>query len=269
VKYIIISLLVILFVYGRYVEPNTIKIREIKVNNNFFGKALKDKTIVHLSDLHISKVGKLEASVLKTIEQINPDMIFLTGDYVKWKSDIQPALQFLSRLKAKYGVFAVMGDYDYSDSKTSCLFCHEKASSKPTKQHNVTMLRNSLQRINIGSQIVNVAGMDEEYDDLNGFKEIKDMADQGEPLLVLSHTPFAFDKFTGKDRVFLFSGDTHGGQVRLPSWVFKILGYEKNVKYNYGLFRKGHKTMYVTRGIGTSHFPFRLFCQPEIVVFRF
>ncbi len=268
-RYIIISLLVVLFVYGRYIEPNTIKIREVKINNDFVGKALKDKTIVHISDLHIAEFGKFETSVLKSIEQINPDLIFLTGDYVKWKGDIQPAVQFLSRLKAKYGVFAVMGDYDYSDSKNSCLFCHEKGSGRPTKQHNVTMLMNSSQTIQMGSQIVNMAGMDKEYDDLNGFKEIKDMADQEEPLLVLSHTPFAFDKFSDNDRVFLFSGDTHGGQVRLPSWVFKILGYGKNVKYNYGLFQDGHKTMYVTRGIGTSHFPFRLFCQPEIVVFRF
>ena len=269
IKYIVFSLFVILFVYGGYIEPNAIQIREIKINDDFIGKALKDRTIVHLSDLHMSRFGKVEAGLLKSIERINPDLIFLTGDYVKWKGDIQPALQFLSRLKAKYGVFAVMGDYEYSDSKNSCLFCHEKGSGRITKQHNVTMLRNSLQKIHIDNQVVKIAGIDEEYDDQNGFKEIKDMADQGEPLLVLSHSPFAFDKFSDKARVFLFCGDTHGGQVRLPSWVFKILGYEKNVKYNYGLFQEGHKTMYVTRGIGTSHFRFRLFCKPEIVVFRF
>ncbi|MBC8441307.1 MAG: metallophosphoesterase [Deltaproteobacteria bacterium] len=269
VKYIIISLLVVIFVYGRYIEPNTIQIREIKINCDFIGKALKDKTIVHLSDLHMSRLGKVETGVLKSIEQINPDLIFLTGDYVRWKGDTQPALQFLSRLKAKYGVFAVMGDYDYSDSKNSCLFCHKKGSGRPTKQHNVTMLRNSLQKIHISDQVVKIAGIDEEYDDLNEFEEIEDMVDQDAPLLVLSHSPFVFDKFSGKDRVFLFSGDTHGGQVRLPLWLYKLFGYEKNVKYNYGLFQEGNKIMYVTRGIGTSHFRFRLFSQPEIVVFRF
>jgi uncharacterized protein len=267
--YIFISLLVVLFVYGRYIEPNKITIREIKINTGFIGKPLKDKTIVHISDLHMSSFGKVETKVLKSIEQINPDLIFLTGDYIKWKGDTQPALLFLFRLKAKYGVFAVMGDYDYSDSRKSCLFCHEEGKGRPTKQHHVTMLRNSSQLININGQIVKIAGIDERYGDFKEFNEMDDIADQDLPLFVLSHSPMAFDEFSGKDQIFMFSGDTHGGQVRLPSWLFNLLGYEKNVKYNYGLFQDGNKTMYVNRGIGTSHFRFRLFCQPEIVVFRF
>ncbi len=268
-KYLVFSLFIVLFVYGRYIEPNTIKIREIKINNDFIGKALTDKTIVHLSDLHISGFGKVETEVLSIIEGINPDLIFLTGDYVKWKGDTQPALQFFYRLKANSGVFAVMGDYDYSDSKNSCLFCHEKGSGRPTKLHDVTMLRNSSQKILIGSQVVKIAGIDEGYDELKEFEDMVDLSDPGLPLLVLSHSPLIFDKFFDKDKIFMFSGDTHGGQVRLPLWLYKLFGYEKNVKYNYGLFQEGEKTMYVTRGIGTSHFRFRLFCQPEIVVFRF
>jgi uncharacterized protein len=269
IKYIVFSLFLVLFFYGRYMEPNIIKIREININNDVIGNALKNKIIVHISDLHISRFGKVETEVLNIIDKINPDLIFLTGDYIKWKGDIQAALQFLSGLKAKLGVFAVMGDYDYSDSKNSCLFCHEKGSGLSTKQHNVTMLRNLLQKITVGEQVVKIAGIDGEYDDLTEFKKIKDMADQNTPLLVLSHSPFAFDKFSSKDRVLMFSGDTHGGQVSLPSWLFKLLGYEKNVKYNYGLFQEGKKNMYVTRGIGTSHFRFRLFCPPEVAVFRF
>ena len=259
----------ILFVYGRYVEPNSIKIREITINNDFIGKALKDKTIVHISDLHLSSFEKREAEVLNIIDQINPDLIFLTGDYIKWKGDVKPALKFLSGLKAKQGVFAVMGDYDYSNSKDSCLFCHEQASGRPTKEHNVQMLRNSLQKINIDDQVIKIAGMDERYEGINEDKNMVDMDDQEGLLLVLSHSPFAFDKFSSTDKIFMFSGDTHGGQVKLPLWLFKVLGYEKNVKYNYGLFREGDKTMYVNRGVGTSHFRFRLFCPPEIVVFRF
>jgi len=260
---------VILFVYGKYVEPNTIKIREIMVKGDSIGNALKGQTIVHLSDPHISRFGKLEDEVLKRIEQINPDLIFLTGDYVRWKGDVQPALQFLSRLKAKQGVFAVMGDYDYADSKNSCLFCHEKGSSRTTKAHHVRMLRNSSQKLSINGQAVKIMGLDEGYDDLNEFTEIADVADPDALVLVLSHSPLAFDKFSDSDRVFMFSGDTHGGQVRLPAGLFQVLGYEKNVKYNYGLFRQDNKTLYVTRGIGTSHFRFRLLCRPEIAVFRF
>jgi len=268
-KYIAFSLLLVLLVYGRYIEPVTIKIREIKIKTDFIDKALKDKIIIHLSDLHISSFGRVETKVLNTINQVNPDLIFLTGDYMEWKGDTAPALQFLSKLKAKYGVFAVMGDYDYSDSKNSCLFCHQNGTGKPTNAHSVQMLRNSSQKITIGNQTLKVVGIDKGYDDLNGGFKIQDSADQEMISLVLSHSPLAFDKFSDKDKIFIFSGDTHGGQVKLPKWVFKFFGYEKNAKYNYGVFRQGNKTMYVTNGIGTSHFRFRLFCQPEIAVFRF
>jgi predicted MPP superfamily phosphohydrolase len=45
----------------------------------------------------------------------------------------------------------------------------------------------------------------------------------------------------------MFSGDPNGGQVKLPRWLFRFLGDEKNAKYNYGLYSQGNKTMYVTR----------------------
>ena len=255
-----------LFVYGYYIEPDRIKIREIRINSDFMSNAMKGIKIVHLSDLHLSGFGKNEIDLLNRIDQINPDLIFLTGDYIKWKGDNGAALKFLSGLKAKHGVFGVMGDYDYSDSKNSCQFCHEKGRGEPTKQHNVIMLRNSLHEININSKHIKIAGLDEGYDD---FKEIDNLADKNSLLLVLSHSPLAFDKFSSKNKIIMFAGDTHGGQVKLPLWLFKLLGYEKNVKFNYGLYRQGNKTMYVTRGTGTSHFRFRLFCPPEIAVIRF
>lgn len=269
VKFIIISLLLALLIYGRYIEPNSIKISEIKISADSTDNALKGKKIVHLSDLHLSRFGKIETDILKIIDRINPDLIFLTGDYIKWKGDNKPALTFLSRLKAKLGVFAVMGDYDYSESKNSCLFCHEKGSGNMTKQHNVVMLRNSFQELNIGDHVIKIAGIDDGYDKLDDYKAMVDSTDQNGLLLVLSHSPLAFAEFSSKNKVFMFAGDTHGGQIKLPLWLFKLFGYEKNFKYNYGLFQKGNKTMYVTRGIGTSHFRFRLLCPPEIAVIQF
>jgi hypothetical protein len=267
--FLIVGFFVVLFVYGHFIEPNGIKIREISIPSDFFNQFLKDKTIVHLSDLHLSGFGKNEIKLLSMIDQIDPDLIFLTGDYIKWKGDNKPALTFLSRLKAKHGVFAVMGDYDYSDSKNSCLFCHEKGSGNPTKQHPVTMLRNSLHEININGEKIRIAGIDEGSGDLGDFNWIDTPVGKNSSLLVLSHSPLVFDQLSPNNKIMMFSGDTHGGQVKLPRWLFKLLGYEKNVKYNYGLYHQGKKNMYVTRGTGTSHFRFRLFCPPEIAVFRF
>jgi len=271
VKYLIISLVLIaiLFVYGRFIEPDMVQIKTIHIKTDFIKKALKGKKIVHLSDLHLSKFGEQENKILNIIEQINPDLILLTGDYIKWYGDIKPAIKFLSRLKAKSGVFAVMGDYDYSNSRKSCLFCHEKGNSKKTKQHNVIMLANSSHKIKINDQAIQITGIDKEYEEQSTFTENNRAEGKNFLELILSHSPLSFDDFSSQDKILMFAGDTHGGQIKLPLWLFKLFGYKKNVKYNYGLFHQENRTMYVTRGTGTSHFKFRLFCPPEIAVFEF
>lgn len=71
-------------------------------------EALKGKTALHLSDLHIEAIGPFEERLLEVVAGIAPDMVFLTDDYVPWGGDVAPALEFLSRLQAKDGVWAVM-----------------------------------------------------------------------------------------------------------------------------------------------------------------
>ncbi len=58
-------------------------------------------------------------------------------------------------------------------------------------------------------------------------------------------------------------------EIKLPRFLFRIFGYQKNLKYNYGMFEDNKNKMIVSRGIGTSHVKFRLFCPPEIVVIQF
>ena len=89
------------------------------------------------------------------------------------------------------------------------------------------------------------------------------------PALILSHNPLVFEQMDKNQHVVVLAGDTHGGQIPLPSWAWEILGYEKNARYNQGYFQKGNKIMYVSRGIGTSHLPIRIFRRPEIVVLYF
>ncbi|MCL4493055.1 MAG: hypothetical protein M1510_14355 [Nitrospirae bacterium] len=93
--------------------------------------------------------------------------------------------------------------------------------------------------------------------------------DNAFPTIILSHSPLLFDRLDENRQAFVLAGDTHGGQVPLPSWLLKIAGYKKNALYSQGLFEKRDKKMFVSRGIGTSHIPIRLFRKPEIAVLHF
>jgi len=267
-KFLLYLLLIIITgigTYGFFIEPNNIEVHELKMNGSDLGQKLKGMTAVHVSDLHMSDVGKREKGVLRIIEDIKPDFLFLTGDYVAWRGDCEAALDFLSQLKAKVGVWGVMGDYDYSRSRNSCLFCHKQGTGEATKKHSVRFLRNSSDIVSMPDGAIHVYGIDNT--DREEDEEVKVKVET--PAIILSHSPMEFDMVDNNSEVLMLAGDTHGGQVPLPGWLWRLIGYEKNAKYNQGFYKEGKKMMYVSRGIGTSHIPFRLFRRPEVVVIRF
>ncbi len=239
------------------------------IDNHRLAKILKGKTLVHLSDLHMSKIGAREEKVLNILTGLKPDIIFLTGDYVPWRRDYEPALTFLSKLKAKIGVWAVMGDYDYSHSRKSCLFCHEPRSGKLTRRHGVRFLRNVSEQVVLDGGSMWIGGIDKGA--VSPFVENEHFFPERAtaPVILLSHSPSTFDLLDEDQEVLILAGDTHEGQIPLPSWLWKILGYEKNARYNQGHLEEGRKKVFVSRGIGTSHLPFRFMRRPEVVVLHF
>ena len=275
-RHITISLCSFLFcltlgvgIYGVYIEPSRLEVRHVWINDREMGQLLQKKVILQISDVHLRAIGANETKLLKTIEALQPDLVFLTGDYVKWNGAYERALDFLAKVKAKDGVWAVMGDYDYSNSRKSCLFCHEPNSGRPTKRYDIKFLRNSLDKINTPAGPMWIAGLDIEAVGGSFSEESLSFLTGKEPAIILSHSPLTFDLIDDNQNVLMLAGDTHGGQVPLPSWLWRFLGYEKNARYEQGWFKKGKKRMYVTRGVGTSHFPIRLFRRPEITVFHF
>jgi uncharacterized protein len=263
--YSLFAIIICLGIYGFFIEPYDIEVHHLWINDGKFGAALKGMTVIHISDLHMGRPGAREKEVLNVIKDIKPDIIFLTGDYVKWDGDYESSLNYLSQLKARVGVWAVMGDYDYSNSRKSCLFCHMEGTGNPTKRYNVHFLRNLYEQVKLPGGDLCLYGVDIEEMEYFNKNAIKGKT----PCIVLSHNPMAFDKVDNDSNILMLAGDTHGGQIPLPSWFWRLIGYEKNAKYNHGLYRQGKKMMYVSKGIGTSHIPFRFLERPEIVVIHF
>jgi uncharacterized protein len=266
-----ISAIFILIIYGVFIEPYKIEIHHVWIRDPDLEKYFDNKTVIQLSDLHINNIGKREKEILKILDTLKPDIIFLTGDYLKWKGNYEAALTFLSQLKAKVGIWGVLGDYDYSRSRISCFFCHVEGSGEFTKNHQVHFLRDSTEMVHLPQGPIWISGIEKkEGDPSSPLKSLKSLKDK-KPSIILSHNPLSFDLLDKDHDIFMLAGDTHGGQIPLPfpSWLLRLTGYEKNASYSEGYFKKGNAKMYVSRGIGTSHIPIRLFRKPEIVVLHF
>lgn len=228
--------------------------------------------MVMLSDLHIGKTWPVAVSkALKIINKLKPDVIFLTGDYVVWggkKAEYDKAISFLSRLKAPLGVYAVMGDADYQFSRKSCEFCHEKGSAYPAMRHQVKFLRNSQAVIKAGKKEIYIAGVDSHSQKDYTLKKINKLLN-GSSSILLSHSAIPYNYIDPNKNVLVLSGDTHGGQIYLPGFIWKISKRKKDTMHMYGLYNDKNKFLYVTSGIGTSGMPIRLGVPPEVVLFEF
>lgn len=259
-------IMVAVLCYGRWIEPQWLAVNHLQINSKQLNQVLAGRKAVHLTDLHLEGQDVMTAKILQLLAQIEPDLIFLTGDYVTWNGNYRPALDFLSQLEAEYGVWAVMGDYDYSNGRQSCLFCHEPGSGKPSREHRVNFLRDATASLDIAGNRLQIAGIEWRKGDEDQQWPILDSTGAA---IVLVHNPLAFSAMPPDYAALVLAGDTHGGQIVLPQWLWSILGYEKNFSYNQGWFQRGGSQMYVSRGVGTSHLQFRLGRRPEITVLHF
>ena len=269
---IISTSLILVILYGFFIEPCQVRLKTVEVHNKALASTFKKLKIVLLSDLHIG--NNWSTPVKRTLEILNelkPDLILLTGDYVDWKREKQAydnAITFLSHLSAPLGVYAVMGDSDYSFSRRSCEFCHEEASTHPPTQHQVKFLRDTQAVIDVEGEKISIIGIGRNSDYSSGSKTINNMR-TGNPTIVLSHFSSVYNSINKEEDVLVLSGDTHGGQIYLPRFIWKIIRRKPDPAHMYGLFQDRNKSLYVTSGIGTSDIPFRLGMPPEVVLFVF
>lgn len=250
-----------------------IRLQRLRIEHPAFVEVLSGRKIVQLSDLHFDRhSGKTVQHVLSRLQEIQPDMILLTGDYVKWygsRDDYQRALSFLGQLRAPLGVYAVMGDADYSFSRASCQFCHRAGSADPPDLHQVVFLRDRFVDLEIAGRRLRLAGLDCWPPLEPNLALVDSLVAADHPTLLLSHTSLAYARVPAPAPTLVLSGDTHGGQILLPGLVWRLTRRKPDPDHLYGFFQEGNKMLYVSSGIGTTDLPFRLGVAPEIVVFEF
>jgi len=224
--------------------------------------ALEGFTIVQITDVHLYPMTQpdlVEKSVIMANE-LNPDLVVLTGDYVWQKlAAIDELAPILSGLNAKYGVFSTLGNHDYWLDADVITAVMESAG--------LPILINQGLSIQHGKSTIYIAGLDDGWSGNPDLNKTLHRADSAEPVILLCHEPDLADRYSLDGRVNVqLSGHTHGGQIRIPGFGALILPYLGR-KYDLGLYRVNDMLLYTNRGIGVISEPVRLNCPPEISQF--
>lgn len=195
-----------------------------------------------------------------------PHLILLTGDYCggpffgrAWRAQLR-------RLWAPLGVFGVLGNHDHGDSKAPFV---KSLDQQALRDSGVTLLINEVATVEYRGATLQIAGVDdsgEGRDDLPAVLAQLDRRPAVLRLLLSHHVEVGLGAAAG-DLQLTLGGDTHGGQICIPLPGGPVPLSDLEARFVAGEYVDGGRTLFVTRGVGTSLLPFRAFCRPEAVCF--
>ncbi len=249
------------FIYILYIETNRMEVSKIDIRINGLSEALNGLSIVHLSDLHLEKLGAREEKLLDAVNEINPDILVVTGDFVNTRKALDDCIQLINKFRAKYGKWGVWGNYDH-------LHLTPTDMEKIDVESDVVFLNNKNQKIKIRQENIWLVGVDDPFSGRDNLSRAIDGIPKDDFKILLSHSPVIIKQADRHRIELVLAGHTHGGQIYIPLFshlVVKLLGGGGFIS---GLYRISQTQMYVTRGIGRSILPIRLFSPSEITVIK-
>lgn len=224
------------------------------------GADLEGYRIVQISDLHNAKFGKNNQKLVDRIRECEPDMIVLTGDLVDSNhTNVDRAVQFVDEIVKICPVYYVTGNHEYWLEKSEYDELMDGLIGA-----GVVILDDQVVEISRGDAKFRLVGLDDKSL-ADGTLEAL-LSDEREFTVVLAHEPQYLARYASSGVDLVLSGHAHGGQFRLP-FVGGIVAPDQGFlpEYTAGEYYMNGTEMIVSRGLGNSVIPVRLFNFPEIV----
>lgn len=242
---------------GRY----DLEVTEVPVTIPGLAPSLEGVTVVQITDLHagiFTGLAELE-HVVERVNRLRADIVVITGDVIDNNpGHIPDAMRCLGRLRARLGVYAILGNHD--------LYTGSERVRRGLAAVGIPCLVDRSVSIHTGDArrgAITLAGVNDVMargaDGLDGPDLVRalERSDREAPVILLAHNPVFFEEAAGLVALQL-SGHTHGGQVNLGGVAGALLPYVA------GRYQRSGSTLYVSRGIGITGAPVRLSAAPEI-----
>lgn len=237
--------------------------------------------LTQISDVHSGSFDNFEkvAYAIDLVNEQESDVILFTGDLVNNKAEeMIPYLDIFKKLRAKDGLYSVLGNHDYGDYVKWDSENDKKQNLEDLKEHQKNigfdLLLNENRFIEKGKERIALIGV--ENWGKGGFKKAGDLKKASENVnsddfkILMSHDPSHWDEEVVRDAYhyhLTLSGHTHGMQfgIEIPGW-FKWSPVKWRYKQWAGIYENLGQYLNVNRGFGYLAFPGRVGIWPEVTV---
>lgn len=261
--------------YGAFFGTENFQIRETTILSKDLPKGFENYRIVQISDIHCGSWAGDTQALQKAVNLINaqdPDLIVFTGDLVNnIATELDEFMPVLSQLKAKDGVYSVLGNHDYAmyipwespEKKEENLI----ALKQKQADMNWTLLNNRHVKLYQNGDSLALIGVENcgrpPFPNYAKFPEAME-GTEGMFKILLSHDPSSWRReiLPETDIQLTLSGHTHAMQTKIFGFSPAVWVYPE---YE-GLYTEGKQMLYVNIGLGHLMYPLRLGAWPEITL---
>ena len=244
-------------------------------NEQAKGESLK---IVLLADLHLSVNSDIKATekMVELTNECDPDLIVIAGDIFTSNfdglKDPEKYSSALSRLKAKYGVYAVCGNHDVDENLIGGFSISPVSEAFRTPEMDRFMADSGF-NVLYDESIEPDDGLFTLYGRVDGEKagdgtsnrmsadELLKDADKSKPVIVLQHEPIEFESLAESGANLVLCGHTHNGQIFPGNLIVPF--FNENA---YGVKELYGTTTIVTAGVGYYGPPMRFGTDSEVTL---
>lgn len=244
--------------YGRWFRDMRVEFNDITLEVRPDRISPEGLNLIQLTDIHSGPYieGRDLEWVMSRVTAMDPDIIVLTGDYVnRDPADLYPSLGAFGRLKARGGVFAVLGNHDFWGDEEEVTAALEKVG--------IQVLRNRGIDIQVRGTLFHLAGVDDWKENQADLRQASRDRPGDSLSILLSHCPQIVGEAADAGWDLVLAGHTHGMQIRLP--VFRQLASRlMHNRFDHGHSRHGDTQLFISRGLGVVTLPWRYKCPPEV-----
>lgn len=271
VKIILILIIIIssIFLYSRFLGTNGLIIKERAVIDSNLPKNFYGLKIIQISDIHYKVTTTKEEleDIVTEINLLKPDIVVLTGDLfdsnIKYKkNDYTDLIEILKNINCNIGKYAIKGEDDLNNKNWEDIILKSDFIDLNDKYEFI---------YSNGIDPLLIVGISSNYKKNHIKKTLDSIYEQIDTeykySILLLHEPDVIDNINYSKFNLILAGHTHGGQIKLP-FIGGVIKDKYAKVYKNDYYKLDNTNIYISSGIGTSKYKFRLFNKPSFNLFR-